>query len=212
MRRAGGFSHFPFSLFHFPVPFMRFLVLRPIFYLLYLLYFLCLLSRRSSLATSSSLSYTRRIQFTQGFVHDHSRSFCSGCQSRPQRARRRNRRQAQEIPLAFGRQLLPAAAGRRPRRNAVPLGPRLQQVSRLLRRKSHRRISLLRSSAFAFLSLGSLNRLGRTSRQFWRQRKAAVACARKLTRRDRKSTRLNSSHPSISYAVFCLKKKKDHLS
>src|SRR5690348_17611600 len=27
-------------------------------------------------------------------------------------------------------------------------------------------------------------------------------------RADRKSTRLNSSHPSISYAVFCLKKKK----
>src|SRR6266487_5404524 len=26
-------------------------------------------------------------------------------------------------------------------------------------------------------------------------------------RADRKSTRLNSSHPSISYAVFCLKKK-----
>src|SRR5699024_11626973 len=26
---------------------------------------------------------------------------------------------------------------------------------------------------------------------------------------DRKSTRLNSSHVSISYAVFCLKKKKD---
>src|SRR6266481_8500241 len=28
--------------------------------------------------------------------------------------------------------------------------------------------------------------------------------------RDRKSTRLNSSHSSISYAVFCLKKKKKH--
>src|SRR5438876_6026924 len=28
---------------------------------------------------------------------------------------------------------------------------------------------------------------------------------------DRKSTRLNSSHPSISYAVFCLKKKKQHI-
>src|SRR6266487_5445142 len=28
------------------------------------------------------------------------------------------------------------------------------------------------------------------------------------TSEDRKSTRLNSSHPSISYAVFCLKKKK----
>src|SRR4051794_41747523 len=27
---------------------------------------------------------------------------------------------------------------------------------------------------------------------------------------DRKSTRLNSSHPSISYAVFCLKKKNQH--
>src|SRR5438874_11329038 len=31
---------------------------------------------------------------------------------------------------------------------------------------------------------------------------------RELPRRDRKSTRLNSSHVEISYAVFCLKKKK----
>src|SRR5438309_2984938 len=31
---------------------------------------------------------------------------------------------------------------------------------------------------------------------------------RSLSYRDRKSTRLNSSHSSISYAVFCLKKKK----
>src|SRR2546422_8201926 len=28
---------------------------------------------------------------------------------------------------------------------------------------------------------------------------------------DRKSTRLNSSHGYISYAVFCLKKKKQHI-
>src|SRR5258707_10166327 len=28
---------------------------------------------------------------------------------------------------------------------------------------------------------------------------------------DRKSTRLNSSHANISYAVFCLKKKKFHI-
>src|SRR2546430_13656135 len=28
---------------------------------------------------------------------------------------------------------------------------------------------------------------------------------------DRKSTRLNSSHSQISYAVFCLKKKKKHI-
>src|SRR2546422_3559921 len=30
--------------------------------------------------------------------------------------------------------------------------------------------------------------------------------------RDRKSTRLNSSHGYISYAVFCLKKKKNNLT
>src|SRR2546421_2352389 len=30
------------------------------------------------------------------------------------------------------------------------------------------------------------------------------------SRRDRKSTRLNSSHDQISYAVFCLKKKNRH--
>src|SRR2546430_13768982 len=30
----------------------------------------------------------------------------------------------------------------------------------------------------------------------------------RLPERDRKSTRLNSSHSQISYAVFCLKKKK----
>src|SRR3712207_6911843 len=29
---------------------------------------------------------------------------------------------------------------------------------------------------------------------------------------DRKSTRLNSSHANISYAVFCLKKKKKHIN
>src|SRR3712207_8540550 len=29
-----------------------------------------------------------------------------------------------------------------------------------------------------------------------------------ITSKDRKSTRLNSSHANISYAVFCLKKKK----
>src|SRR3712207_7231681 len=38
-------------------------------------------------------------------------------------------------------------------------------------------------------------------------------CQRSTTyRKDRKSTRLNSSHANISYAVFCLKKKKKQLS
>src|SRR2546427_8521688 len=37
-----------------------------------------------------------------------------------------------------------------------------------------------------------------------------VALAPRLAIRDRKSTRLNSSHSQISYAVFCLKKKKKY--
>src|SRR2546422_8066041 len=36
----------------------------------------------------------------------------------------------------------------------------------------------------------------------------AAAEEKNASRRDRKSTRLNSSHGYISYAVFCLKKKK----
>src|SRR3712207_7802720 len=40
---------------------------------------------------------------------------------------------------------------------------------------------------------------------------AAVAEAPPGAHRDRKSTRLNSSHANISYAVFCLKKKTKKL-
>src|SRR3712207_7687256 len=44
-------------------------------------------------------------------------------------------------------------------------------------------------------------------------RQLALRCLRSTTliieKADRKSTRLNSSHANISYAVFCLKKKKD---
>src|SRR5436853_6781661 len=39
--------------------------------------------------------------------------------------------------------------------------------------------------------------------------RARAARVRRLRVEDRKSTRLNSSHLGISYAVFCLKKKKD---
>src|SRR5256885_7678163 len=41
-----------------------------------------------------------------------------------------------------------------------------------------------------------------------KERKGAPARRRAKRRADRKSTRLNSSHLVISYAVFCLKKKK----
>src|SRR5690348_9582759 len=45
-------------------------------------------------------------------------------------------------------------------------------------------------------------------RHHQRRRTDATEIGRTIERQDRKSTRLNSSHPSISYAVFCLKKKK----
>src|SRR5436305_11743638 len=38
--------------------------------------------------------------------------------------------------------------------------------------------------------------------------RVAMDCVYARRRKDRKSTRLNSSHVRISYAVFCLKKKK----
>src|SRR5712664_4292435 len=38
--------------------------------------------------------------------------------------------------------------------------------------------------------------------------RGCAPCGRGSPGRDRKSTRLNSSHDQISYAVFCLKKKK----
>src|SRR3712207_7289000 len=57
---------------------------------------------------------------------------------------------------------------------------------------------------------------GRVAR-FLRQRGAAAPAGRRPVRRrrgavarDRKSTRLNSSHANISYAVFCLKKKNNN--
>src|SRR5258708_15686947 len=46
----------------------------------------------------------------------------------------------------------------------------------------------------------------------WRGRRRVAAGRRVLPRRDRKSTRLNSSHQIISYAVFCLKKKQTMVS
>src|SRR3712207_7073524 len=39
--------------------------------------------------------------------------------------------------------------------------------------------------------------------------RAAVSGCGRVVHLDRKSTRLNSSHANISYAVFCLKKKKN---
>src|SRR5688572_30980049 len=53
----------------------------------------------------------------------------------------------------------------------------------------------------------SATRTTTSSRTYARQQLGRIDSAYEA-RRDRKSTRLNSSHSQISYAVFCLKKKK----
>src|SRR5439155_4854485 len=69
-------------------------------------------------------------------------------------------------------------------------------------------ISTPRSSAIWGALPGASSALCSTPRgpadSMWRCGRAAAT-----GRRDRKSTRLNSSHVAISYAVFCLKKKKE---
>src|SRR5690606_41245643 len=47
--------------------------------------------------------------------------------------------------------------------------------------------------------------------RFRRGLRAVARAGDQLRGRDRKSTRLNSSHVKISYAVFCLKKKKTNI-
>src|SRR2546422_6914489 len=69
------------------------------------------------------------------------------------------------------------------------------------------RSSHMRASAFSAKMPPPLGMRGRTTIAF-HFRPAAPTRSRP---RDRKSTRLNSSHGYISYAVFCLKKKKVHV-
>src|SRR2546427_9345047 len=58
------------------------------------------------------------------------------------------------------------------------------------------------------LLLGRHDRIGRAAGQEAGPQAADRWRREGHQRRDRKSTRLNSSHSQISYAVFCLKKKK----
>src|SRR5438876_4629613 len=75
--------------------------------------------------------------------------------------------------------------------DALPISDRLAVV--FVAERSTATTVLARGRELAILSLQSFGLL-----------LGLVACPRA---EDRKSTRLNSSHPSISYAVFCLKKK-----
>src|SRR3712207_6883169 len=80
--------------------------------------------------------------------------------------------------------------------------------------------TLFRSSHAAYVVLAMLSEApGRSRRMSDLARRANQSQSRlshtvaRLEERgwvDRKSTRLNSSHANISYAVFCLKKKKKH--
>src|SRR5699024_12530506 len=69
--------------------------------------------------------------------------------------------------------------------------------------------TLFRSGRLVHRSCG-LRRARATPARSRRPGRRAPLRRRRLLREDRKSTRLNSSHVSISYAVFCLKKKKKY--
>src|SRR5437588_8609329 len=65
-----------------------------------------------------------------------------------------------------------------------------------------------RSTLFPYTTLFRSRRRSSPSASVPRYRLGAPCSIPASRRRDRKSTRLNSSHTVISYAVFCLKKKK----
>src|SRR5690348_18195425 len=85
----------------------------------------------------------------------------------------------------------------------IPRPPRstLFPYTTLFRSQHHRRHALLRDP----VGLGGGRRRHRGGQRLRGQHGSRGGDS------DRKSTRLNSSHPSISYAVFCLKKKNTHL-
>src|SRR3712207_8479531 len=85
--------------------------------------------------------------------------------------------------------------------DALPISVRaVRCVERRVRRRAHARGAPARARATD--SIASTTAWGRCSGSGGRAGGA---------NRDRKSTRLNSSHANISYAVFCLKKKKHKL-
>src|SRR5438045_6655684 len=63
-----------------------------------------------------------------------------------------------------------------------------------------------RSTLFPYTTLFRSLQVGQVAADLRRQREGGADGV--VVVRDRKSTRLNSSHLGISYAVFCLKKKK----
>src|SRR5256885_13220098 len=65
-----------------------------------------------------------------------------------------------------------------------------------------------RSTLFPYTTLFRSRLMSCGSARPWPSRRQRLSKMRGSSIADRKSTRLNSSHLVISYAVFCLKKKK----
>src|SRR5438094_4092088 len=74
--------------------------------------------------------------------------------------------------------------------------------------RSDRFQKLLKWSGFSIEDTGTIYRTPGQAETQLRFKKPLVV----VFRPDRKSTRLNSSHRTISYAVFCLKKKKNQIA
>src|SRR3712207_8650454 len=75
------------------------------------------------------------------------------------------------------------------------------------------RLGAQQAEVGAAMGLGQVHGAGPFARNHLRHIGLLQVRAGVLEQRlDRKSTRLNSSHANISYAVFCLKKKKPKLS
>src|SRR5206468_12380939 len=103
------------------------------------------------------------------------------------------------------RTLRPPAPSLFPLHDALPiLAERGDVVAATKIRVQYIALDIIKAIAYAELLCGSFG---------CRNHSCPIDCGhphprRFLGERDRKSTRLNSSHDQISYAVFCLKKKK----
>src|SRR2546427_7697835 len=73
--------------------------------------------------------------------------------------------------------------------------------------RSRRRGESVSTEPVAIIAAGAVTPIGADLDAFWTGLVTGTDGGSRIER-DRKSTRLNSSHSQISYAVFCLKKKK----
>src|SRR5688572_31383114 len=77
--------------------------------------------------------------------------------------------------------------------------------------RSHERLQVPNPS-LQTMAMAELNKHPAASEHQERREQERREEKRVQEHRDRKSTRLNSSHSQISYAVFCLKKKKQKIT